>query len=75
MALTQRQYGVDVNVTSSSFHNNLARFGSGLLISLFAGVHDTHVTVDGCWFNASTIAIVSDIHLPAHIEYDVNSPG
>ena len=73
LALAQLQYGIDINVTSSSFFNNSATFGGGYLISLFAGVHDTHVTFNDCWFNASATAIYSDVRQPAHIRYP--SPG
>ena len=73
LALAQLQYGINVTVTSSSFFNNSATFGGGYLITLFAGVHDTHVTFNDCWFNASATAIYSDVRQPAHIRYP--SPG
>ena len=75
LALAQRQYGINLNVTSSFFSNNSATFGGGFLITLFAGVHDTHVTFNDCWFNASATAIYSDVRQPAHIGYDPSSPG
>ncbi len=73
--LAQRQYGIDLTVTSSFFYNNSAIFGGGFLISLFSGVCDTHVTFNDCWFNASAVAIYSDVRQPASIGYDPSSPS
>ena len=53
---------------SSSFHDNSATIGGGFLITLFAGVHDTHVTFDDCLFNRSSTAIFNDVRLPASIQ-------
>ena len=74
LALAQRQYGVNLNATSSFFYNNSATFGGGFLITLFAGVHDTHVTFNNCQFNASTVSIYSDVRQPASIGYDPSLP-
>ena len=69
LAAAQLQYGIDVNMISSSFHNNSATIGGGFLVSLFAGVRNTHVTFDDCLFNVSPTAIFSDVRLPANIQH------
>ena len=69
LGLAQLQYGVDISMTSSIFHNNSGYFGNGLLITLFGGVQNTHVVVDDCLFNESSVAFFNDARLPQNIEH------
>ena len=69
LTLAQYQYGIDVNVISSSFRNNSATFGGGFATTLFAGVHNTHVTLDDCIFYGSSMLISNDVRLPANFQY------
>ena len=69
LTLAQLQYGIDVNVTSSSFHNNSATFGGGFVTALFAGVHSTHITLDDCLLNSSSTYILNDVRPPTNFYY------
>ena len=75
LALAQHQYGMNLNVTSSLFYNNSAIYGGGFLVILFAEVHDTHIALNDCWFNESTVVIFSDVRQPASVGYNPSSPG
>ena len=46
LVLAQLEYGVNISTRSSSFYSNLATFGSGSLIAMFTGIHNTHVVFD-----------------------------
>ena len=69
LTLAQLQYGIDVHVTSSSFHNNSATYGGAFVTTLFAGIHNTHVMLDNCLFNENSMLILNDVRLPANFEY------
>ncbi len=45
--LAQLGYGVDVTVSNTDMVNNIARFGSGAAIVVFAGVTNSHVLFKG----------------------------
>ena len=51
LALAQLQYRIDVNVASSSFHNNSASYGGGVLLALFEGVGG--VILEICFISSS----------------------
>ena len=50
LMLTQRQYSVDVTITSSAFRNNTARMGSGAHIGLFNGINNCKINIENCVF-------------------------
>ena len=72
LALAQLQYRIDIVVKASTFNTNNGSRGGGVLISLFTGVRNTHVTFDDCQFEKSAVAFFNDIRLPQNIAYAVN---
>ncbi len=50
IALAQFGYGVSVNVSSSVFVDNTARYGGGTNIQIFTGVTDCRVVFQNCTF-------------------------
>ena len=75
LTFAQLEYGIFVNVTASSFLNNSATFGGGFVSALFAGVHNTHITLDSCLFNGSSALISNDIRLPGKFQYQSYPSG
>ena len=72
LALAQLQYRIDIVVKESTFNTNNGSSGGGVLISLFTGVRNTHVTFDDCQFEKSAVAFFNDIRLPQNIAHAVN---
>ena len=75
LGLSQLQYGVDVVVNESTFDSNNGSRGGGVLISLFTGVLNTHVTFNKCHFEKSAVAFFNDVCLPRSIAYDPYPPN
>lgn len=75
LVLAQLQYGIDIRTTSSLFYNNSAKASAEYLIVLFTGIQDTHVTIDTCMFEESSISFFNDVRLPLSIEYDSYRPN
>ena len=71
LVLAQLHYGIDIAVNDSNFIDNSGVRG-GLIIALFTGVNNTHVTFDDCLFNESAVAFFNDVRLP--IEYCAPCP-
>lgn len=66
--LTQLQYGIDVAVNDSNFTSNSGSRG-GIIIILFTGVNNTHVTFESCLFDRSAMTFYNDVRLPNGTEY------
>ena len=64
LTLAQLEYGVTVNIASSTFYDNTATFGSGATIAMFVGTNNTHVVFDDCAFDKSAIAFFNDVRQP-----------
>lgn len=75
LVLAQLQYGINIRTTSSLFHNNTATANAEYLIALFTGIQDTHVTIDNCTFEESSISFFNDLPLPLSIKYDPYHPN
>jgi predicted outer membrane repeat protein len=56
LALTQLKFSVNTSVYSTSFIRNDG-FAAGIGLSLFQGVHDSHITIDDCTFQDNTLSL------------------
>jgi hypothetical protein len=70
LALAQLHYGLDIAVNDSNFINNFGIRG-GIIIILFTGINNTHVTFDNCLFNRNAMTVINDVRLPKSIQYYV----
>ena len=68
LVLAQLQYGMDITVNDSNFISNSGSRG-GIIIILFTGMNNTHVTFDNCLFDRSGMTFFNDVRLPNGTKY------